>query len=163
MATNLRHLFVGFILLLLTVPSMQAQTVASIRELPLKPDDAADVTSVSGADRRTPIPDLSPSLLAGSERALQGAATPDSRPPVRDAMTATLRQQSNAARSWRARHPILAGALIGAGSGAILGAVLSPTEKDDFVCNIGPCSRTGYALIGAGFGAGVGALVGLAF
>jgi hypothetical protein len=71
--------------------------------------------------------------------------------------------QSGQKRRWSARHPVLAGALIGAGAGAVVGAVTSPTRSDDFVCNIGPCSAGGYSALGAGVFGGIGALVGLAF
>jgi hypothetical protein len=62
-------------------------------------------------------------------------------------------------------HPVLIAASVGAGAGAILGAV--GTCSADPAPDVGeraPCgTRKGWAMLGAGVGAGVGTLVGLAY
>jgi hypothetical protein len=63
------------------------------------------------------------------------------------------------------RHPVLIGAAIGAGVGAVAGYVGSscsvPPPDDYRAC--GTHYKGGSALLGAGLGAGVGALIGMAF
>jgi hypothetical protein len=57
--------------------------------------------------------------------------------------------------SWIARHPVLFGALVGAGAGILSGATLGePCEEESF------CRRAGLMQIGAASGAGFGALTG---
>jgi hypothetical protein len=62
-------------------------------------------------------------------------------------------------------HPVLIGAAIGAGAGAVAGYFGSscsvPPPDDDLVC--GTHYKGGAAFLGAVLGAGVGALIGLAF
>jgi hypothetical protein len=62
-------------------------------------------------------------------------------------------------------HPVLIGAAIGAGVGAVAGYFGSscsvPPPDDDLAC--GTHYKGGSALLGAGLGAGVGALIALAF
>ena len=64
-------------------------------------------------------------------------------------------------RNWIRRHPVLFGALVGAGAGA----VASVTMENELFCSGGDedCFFHGNSrtLVGAGMGAGVGALVGL--
>jgi hypothetical protein len=62
------------------------------------------------------------------------------------------------AKSWRQRHPVAFGALIGAGIGAGLGAVGGALKQDRNMV-----TAEGLALVSGGIGAGIGALVGLAF
>jgi hypothetical protein len=63
-----------------------------------------------------------------------------------------------------AGHPVLIGAAIGAGVGAVAGYVGTscsvPPPDDHFAC--GSHYKGGAALLGAGVGAGLGALIGLA-
>lgn len=63
-------------------------------------------------------------------------------------------EQDQAARSWAARHPIITGALVGAGAGTGAGAVMF--KDSDW-----PGQNAGV-LIGAGMYAGIGTLVGFA-
>jgi hypothetical protein len=60
-------------------------------------------------------------------------------------------------RSWVSRHPVLFGALVGAGVGAVGGATLG----HDCGQEEGFCSRQGMMGIGTATGAGLGALGGL--
>jgi hypothetical protein len=65
----------------------------------------------------------------------------------------------------RSGHPVLIGAAIGAGAGALLGyfgtTCSEPPPFDDMAC--GTRYKEGGAIVGAGLRAGVGALIGLAF
>jgi hypothetical protein len=61
-------------------------------------------------------------------------------------------------------HPVRNGALIGAGAGALLGALgtsCDPPGSANPVCGTRPW--VAGALVGGGIGAGIGALIGLAF
>jgi hypothetical protein len=61
-------------------------------------------------------------------------------------------------RSWAARHPVLLGAIIGAGAGAGIGYAAGQDCTGE---EVEPCSsRGGAAAVGAGLGAGAGAIVG---
>jgi hypothetical protein len=64
-----------------------------------------------------------------------------------------------------AGHPVLIGAVIGAGVGAVAGYVGTscsvPPPDDYFAC--GSHYKGGAAFLGAGVGAGLGALIGLVF
>ena len=66
-------------------------------------------------------------------------------------------QPQSRERSWAGKHPVLFGALLGAGVGGLGGATLGSDcgREESF------CSRKGLVQIGAAAGAGVGALVGL--
>ena len=68
-------------------------------------------------------------------------------------------------QSKRSGHPVLIGAAIGAGAGALLGyfgtTCSAPAPDDDIAC--GTHYKGGGAILGAGLGAGVGALIGLVF
>jgi hypothetical protein len=68
-------------------------------------------------------------------------------------------QQAQTKRhSWMRRHPVLSGALIGSGVGALGGATFgSDCGREEHFC-----SRTGMVQISTAAGAGVGALIGLA-
>jgi hypothetical protein len=68
-------------------------------------------------------------------------------------------------------HPVLIGTIVGAGVGAVLGALgtscsVSDSEARASGFTSGPCGshiKRGGAILGAGLGAGIGALIGLAF
>ena len=66
-------------------------------------------------------------------------------------------QQSRMPRSpWVSRHPVLFGALSGAGGGALIGGTVGhPCVEESF------CRRAGLMQMGAAAGAGIGALAGL--
>ncbi len=70
-------------------------------------------------------------------------------------------RQEGRKRSWPSRHPVLFGALVGAGGGAVASGAMNNelfcggTDEDCFFYG---GSRLA---VGAGIGAGVGALVGL--
>jgi len=70
-------------------------------------------------------------------------------------------QQSGPTRSWLARHPVLAGFLIGAGAGAAFGAATN-ANSGCFDSGASPCPGV-YAAMNAGLFGGIGALVGLAW
>lgn len=62
-------------------------------------------------------------------------------------------------RGWIGRHPVLFGALVGAGAGAVIGYSLG---RDCSGRGTGSCSsREGAALVGGAIFAGAGAVVGL--
>jgi hypothetical protein len=64
-------------------------------------------------------------------------------------------------------HPVLIGAAIGAGAGAIALSQISCQPLSAEAIRIEmvapPCSKTTWTVVGAAVGAGVGALIGLAF
>jgi hypothetical protein len=64
-------------------------------------------------------------------------------------------------RSWISRHPVLFGAMVGAGAGAVAGGAMG----SEWFCSGGDdyCFLSGYggALAGAPIGAGIGAVVGV--
>lgn len=64
------------------------------------------------------------------------------------------RQQAAPQRSWRSRHPVLFGALVGLGGGLAVQAVVIPGAS-------GGEPHTAYLPMFGGIGAGVGSLVGL--
>ena len=77
--------------------------------------------------------------------------------PITDRQTFTSQTPQTAPqqRSWIARHPVLFGALVGAGAGMLSGATIGePCKEESF------CRRAGLMQIGAAGGAGVGALTG---
>lgn len=80
---------------------------------------------------------------------------------------ATVSGQAGAPASKSGGHPVLIGATIGAGVGAIALARISCQPLSAEALSIGmvspPCSKTSRAFVGAAVGAGVGALIGLAF
>ncbi len=63
-------------------------------------------------------------------------------------------------------HPVLIGAVIGAGAGAVLGyfgtSCSAPAPDYEFACP-GTPNKGGGAVLGAGLGFGIGALIGLVF
>lgn len=76
--------------------------------------------------------------------------------------TVSAQQQSAPQRSWASRHPVLLGAVVGAGIGSLargrlLGLPYDTCIYDSETTGCGPASSA----IGAGIGAGFGALVGL--
>jgi hypothetical protein len=79
--------------------------------------------------------------------------------------TAALRDQAAVPATNRSKgHPVLLGIAIGAGSGALLGAVSSSCSSPSTPEFPHPCGSRLWlegAVIGAGVGAGVGALAGL--
>jgi hypothetical protein len=74
-------------------------------------------------------------------------------------------QAGTTQKKGSAGHPVLKGALIGAGAGAAVGyfgsSCSTPPPDDDLAC--GTHYKEGAAVLGAALGAGVGALIGLAF
>jgi len=80
------------------------------------------------------------------------------------ALGALAAQPSVTQKKRSAGHPVLIGAAIGAGVGAVAGYVGTscsvPPPDDYFAC--GSHYKGGAALLGAGVGAGLGALIGLA-
>jgi len=60
------------------------------------------------------------------------------------------------AKSWRQRHPVAFGALMGAAVGGGTGALVGAANEDDSMV-----TAEGLMLFGVGIGAGVGAIVGL--
>ena len=68
--------------------------------------------------------------------------------------------QQREQRSWRSRHPVAFGSLVGAGGGSIVVpiAYLSATGGSD--AEAGFPQAPVFAVVGAGIGAGVGALTG---
>lgn len=75
--------------------------------------------------------------------------------------SAQVREPGNTERGWIGRHPVLVGALIGAGAGA----AASMTMDNELFCSGSDEDCLFYKgnrwMVGAGMGAGVGALVGL--
>jgi hypothetical protein len=67
---------------------------------------------------------------------------------------AAVRQQPARAQSWRGRHPVLFGALVGLGVGFAVQAVVIPGAS-------GGEPHSAYLPMFGGIGAGVGSLVGL--
>ncbi len=73
----------------------------------------------------------------------------------RQAFMSQTPQTSPQRRSWIARHPVLFGALVGAGAGLLSGATIGePCKEESF------CRRPALMQIGAAGGAGLGALTG---
>jgi hypothetical protein len=70
-------------------------------------------------------------------------------------------QPDELGRPWISRHPVLFGALVGAGAGAVSSAV----QENELFCSRGDedCFFHGSSrfAVGAGIGAGIGAAVGL--
>jgi hypothetical protein len=63
------------------------------------------------------------------------------------------------------RHPVLIGAIIGGGAGAVLGAVGTSCSAEPSAIDPAPCGTHPWvlgALLGGAVGSGVGALIGLA-
>ena len=80
---------------------------------------------------------------------------PVGRPRLRlAAVPPAAQQQQKGERSWPARHPVLFGALVGAGGGVAVQAVVIPGAS-------GGEPHSVYHPMFAGIGAGVGSLVGL--
>jgi len=106
-----------------------------------------------------------PTFVIAAEHPIRDAA-------MREAVRLAFRDDNLVARQAGASqgsrsggHPVLIGAIVGAGAGAIGGAL--STCSADPAPEIGvpaPCgTRKAWALLGAAFGAGAGALVGLAY
>lgn len=70
------------------------------------------------------------------------------------ALPAVVLQQQPRERSWRGRHPVLFGALVGLGAGIGVQAVVIPGES-------GGEPHSAYLPMFGGMGAGIGSLVGL--
>ena len=120
-----------------------------------------------------------PTLVFAAERPIGGSAAVT--PPRGPMMAAAVREATRLARLDRAMvsgqagapasksggHPVLIGAAIGAGAGAIALARISCQPMSAEALRLGmvnpPCSKTSWAFAGAAVGAGVGALIGLAF
>jgi hypothetical protein len=84
---------------------------------------------------------------------------------LEDASAKTLEQTGASTRPSKG-HPVLIGTLIGAGAGAVIGAIGTTCDVEDDAFEDAVCgshSREGGALLGAAVGAGVGALIGLLF
>ena len=76
--------------------------------------------------------------------------------------SSSLQQPQPKQRSWAGRHPVLVGALIGAGIGGVAKGSLLGLPNDACIVDSETTGCTGASVaIGAGLGAGVGALVGL--
>ena len=109
------------------------------------------------------------SLIAGSSPMF--AADADDRPLARGAMTEARRlvaasasqapQQKPAARerSWIGRHPVLFGALVGAGGGAAVGVATSGSCDRSQIC---PGGGGAVVAVAALIGAGIGSIAGFA-
>jgi len=92
----------------------------------------------------------------------------NSRPLLDAAVRAAKREGGSAVglsqqlqqRSWRSRHPVKYGTIIGAGAGSVIAPItfLSATGTSD--AEAGFAIAPTFAIIGAGTGAGVGALTG---
>ena len=76
------------------------------------------------------------------------------REPLRAGAEPLFGQQPAPQRSWRSRHPVLFGALVGVGAGLAVEAVVIPGAS-------GGEPHSAYLPMFGGTGAGVGALIGL--
>lgn len=74
--------------------------------------------------------------------------------------------QARAAGGRSGGHPVLIGAAVGAGAGAVLGALGTSCSAPAGPADPAPCGTHPWvagALLGAGLGAGVGTLIGVMF
>jgi hypothetical protein len=82
---------------------------------------------------------------------MREAVNPES---VRFAALPAMRQEQPEKRGWAGRHPVLSGALLGAGIGVGVELLVIPGES-------GGEPHSFYLPVVAGMGAGIGSLVGL--
>ena len=103
----------------------------------------------------------SPIVAAGAENgplARAGVAEATRLATVNAAQTAQRPAAQN--RSWGWRHPVLAGALVGTGGGALVGAVSGSCDQNQF-CPVGTGGAMALvAVLGAGIGSIAGFIVG---
>jgi hypothetical protein len=96
-----------------------------------------------------------PAVTMPTPHSLRGSLT------WRHAIAQTTGPSHPSRPNWMKRHPVLFGALVGAGAGAIFGLI----SENELICSGGDEDCLFYGakrpLVGAGLGAGTGALVGL--
>lgn len=98
--------------------------------------------------------------VAASQQLARMIEVEKTHPPIWHAQD-TGSQGTEPERGWIGRHPVLAGMLIGAGGGAVIGGVLGANECRGKAHCWDLFSPAEDAALMAAFGAGVGALTGL--
>lgn len=116
--------------------------------------------SLALADSTPPLPERTKAALSRPEGPIMAAVRKDAG-RLRKAEPSVRGAAQDKQRSWIRRHPVLFGAMVGAGAGLIAGG----TMENELICQAGndeDClfyNGSRFA-VGAGAGAAIGALVG---
>ena len=127
---------------------MHTVLVALLTFVVMAPTSGLAQTQPTNDDRERTTPISAIQLPRGFTRE---AVNPES---VRFAALPAMRQQQPEKRSWAGRHPVLFGALLGAGIGVGVELAVIPGAS-------GGEPHSAYLPVFAGMGAGIGSLVGL--